>query len=101
MHINTEHDTLLADFSRIVALQEQDWTLLFSRKARIANPWYRWCGWVCMCYFKSSLNIYFTVQVEVLAVQGEEGQMSTSSTLAETTLPAMMTDQLEGKLSGA
>uniref|UniRef100_A0A9J8C8L8 U1 small nuclear ribonucleoprotein 70 kDa n=2 Tax=Cyprinus carpio TaxID=7962 RepID=A0A9J8C8L8_CYPCA len=26
---------------------------------------------------------------------GEEGQMSTSSTLAETTLPAMMTDQLE------
>ncbi len=57
--------------------------------------------WVCMCYFKSSLNIYFTVQVEVLAVQGEEGQMSTSSTLAETTLPAMMTDQLEGKLSGA
>lgn len=33
--------------------------------------------------------------VEVLAVQGEEEQMSTSSTLAETTLPAMMTDQLE------
>uniref|UniRef100_A0A673IAV0 U1 small nuclear ribonucleoprotein 70 kDa n=1 Tax=Sinocyclocheilus rhinocerous TaxID=307959 RepID=A0A673IAV0_9TELE len=31
----------------------------------------------------------------VLVVQGEEGQMSTSSTLAETTLPAMMTDQLE------
>lgn len=30
-----------------------------------------------------------------MAVQGEEGQMSTSSTLAETTLPAMMTDQLE------
>ncbi len=54
-----------------------------------------------MYYFKSSLYIYFTVQVEVLAVQGEEGQMSTSSTLAETTLPALMTDQLERKLSGA
>lgn len=36
-----------------------------------------------------------------MEVQGEEEQMSTSSTLAEMTPPVMMIDQLEGKLRGA